>query len=701
MTTVEERIAAPERPGGQGLDVNQEESGNRAIIALLTDPVRGEQTDLVMTWRGDPSPPHPLSRARERGNSGAYEVWAKRGMVRFVRFLAPEGGYGYRVIEQVGENPIANQDPTAVSTLAEELEAGAKSGNSGTEPAKAFVEPEQLSYPLAYERIAQLFDSPNAPDIAISPKSYAFGQQPGQHGSLDVVQSRAPLVFSGPGVTAGVTDAICAQVDVAPTLAKLLGLPLIDGMDSTGRTSSERAVGPDVYLKRQDGRVIEEILQETGNREQEASGPGRAYIFLLDGLSNTELQERLEHDREAIPNLSRLIDGGVMFRYGTTVNFPSITWPSHNTLGSGAWCGHHDVVNPTYYLRETRETVTPQGQVWDTAKYVSDEIETLYEAVHRVCGTWDPDTGEGVITASLNEPCVRGAAHATLERRLLVDEEALRETARVNRDDTNPRWKEEGKHGVYRYSGSDIQAMSQSLLLFDSDTQPPPVFTFHEFSLTDAVGHEYGPHDGALRDALIETDKRIGKILSLLERRGLFESTLFVISADHGMAPQKAELAADPAQAVIDAGLKAVVDSPLIYLIDMDVTVEAAPDGRTATVTVVANDVDARGERPAVAGALVSVVQGGASTLRSPFDTSGRTVRDDGRNTSAQDGSADKAIAEGRTDAHGVCGLALPVGVNAASLVVRVEHEGFNARHLRLDGSNVVEDVRERLYGGR
>ncbi len=185
----ENRIEPPERPGGQGLDANQEESGNRAIAALLTDPVRGGQTDLVITCR-----------------DGAYEAWAKRGMVRFQRFYADGGGYGYRVIEQIGENPIANQDPTALATLAQELEAGAKSGYSGTDPAQAFVEPEQLSYPLAMERIAQLFDSPNAPDIVISPRSYAFGRQPGQHGALDVVQSRAPLVLSGPGVRPAVTE---------------------------------------------------------------------------------------------------------------------------------------------------------------------------------------------------------------------------------------------------------------------------------------------------------------------------------------------------------------------------------------------------------------------------------------------------------------------------------------------------------------
>jgi len=30
---------------------------------------------------------------------------------------------------------------------------------------------------------------------------------------------------------------------------------------------------------------------------------------------------------------------------------------------------------------------------------------------------------------------------------------------------------------------------------------------------------------------------------------------------------------------------------------------------------------------------------------------------------------------------------------------MRVEHERFNTRHLRLDGTNVVEDVHQRLYG--
>jgi hypothetical protein len=171
-------------------------------------------------------------------------------------------------------------------------------------------------------------------------------------------------------------------------------------------------------------------------------------------------------------------------------------------------------------------------------------------------------------------------------------------------------------------------------------------------------------------DAMVETDKRIGKILGVLDARGLFDSTLFVITTDHGMAPIDAERAADQTQAVLEAGLKAVCTAPLVYLLDMDVTIEPSPDGRTVSVTVLANDAGAHGERPPIEGADVQVIS-----------------------------HQGHAIAEKKTDAFGACGLPLPAGEDPAHLVLRVEHERFNPRHLRLDGSNVVEDIRQRLYG--
>lgn len=649
MTTTGERIdtpVLPERLRGQGLDPEQYESGDRAIVALLTDGKAGPETDLVITYR-----------------DAAYEVWAKRGMIRFQRFYAAGGrGYDYRIIEQIGENPVANQDRKALATIDDELAAARASGFPDDDANRAFVEPEHNTYPFAYERIAQLFDSPNAPDIAINPKAYAFGRQPGQHGALDVIQARSPLVFSGPGVTRGaITDAPSRQVDVAPTIAHLLGFPLIDGMDVTGRTASERGVAPDVYLKRQDGRVLDEIIEPDGPR------PKRAYIILLDGQSNTELKFRLRDDEGAIPNLRRLIGRGVMFEYGSITNFPSITWPSHNAIGTGAWGGHHDVVNPTYYLRETRETVTPQGQQFDTARFLGDGVETLYEACHRVFGAWNGTAG--AFTASIHEPCTRGADHATLERIVIGDRGRLRDLTERYDSDTSPRWLADNQEGAHRESIVDGRGVAQSVLLYTDPEHPVPVFMFHEFTLTDGVGHDYGPHSDGQRTALDETDARIGHILAALEEAGLFDDTLFVITTDHGMAPVDAELKANQVRAVRDAGMRAIIPDPLIYLIDMAISIETHEDGRTAMVEVLANDADTTGERPPIAGAEVTLSTHGAQSL-----------------------------AHAKTSAGGTCGIPLPLDVAPTDMFITVQHPEYNTRHLRLDGTPVREDIRALLY---
>ena len=637
----------PERPGGQGLDPNQEESGNRAIEFLLTTPEGEAWTDFVATHRSGP-------------NGGAYEAWSRRGMVRWTRHHAEAGGYEYRVVEVVGQDPLAAQDYRALNTLQDQLEAA-----GSDDPASAFIEPEVTTYPYAYERIAQLFDSPNAPDLVVNPRSFAYGRQPGQHGGLDVVQARAPLVFSGPGVKAGaVVDAEARAVDIAPTIARLLDMPLIDGRDGSGRSSSQRGVPPDVYFKRQDGRVLEAVLDDDTGK------PERVYILLLDGQSHMELTHRLETESDSLPHLRSLIGRGTMLQYGSISNFPSITWPSHNAIGTACWSGHHDIVNPTYYLRESKQTVSPQGQQFDSARFLGDEVETLFEAVHRAFGPWDGAMG-GAFTASINEPCVRGADHGALERQLVGDREWLKELTRETEVDISPRWADElQRHGHHLIGLTDNRALAQARQLFLDSTHPAPKLVYHEFSLPDGASHDYGPHHPGAREALDETDIRIGRILNLLDDKDLFESTLFVITADHGMAVQNVELNANPARLPERHGMATVTTEPLIYLRDLDIAVGVAHDGRTAQVSVLDNDRDEAGQQHRISGAQIRVI-----------DNKGRQV------------------ATSRTDTGGNAGLAIPADLRPDEMTMEVSAEGFNVRHIRLDGTNVAPDLRTVLYG--
>lgn len=304
---------------------------------------------------------------------------------------------------------------------------------------------------------------------------------------------------------------------------------------------------------------------------------------------------------------------------------------------------------------------------FETARFLGDGVETLYEAFHRVFGEWNGM--KGALTASIHEPCTRGADHCVLERKVIGDRDRLRALTGEAMADIDPRWEEEGRRGRQGEATVDSRGIAQVLLLFSDDAHPPPMFTFHEFTLTDGVGHESGPHSESLRAAVDETDRRIGRLLGLLDERGLFESTLFIVTADHGMAPIRTELAANQVDLLPKEGMKAVVPAPLIYLLDMDVEVQPAADGRTATITVLANDIDTSGERPPVGGADVVV--------------------------SGPDG---ETIASVRTDDYGVAGVSLPVETPPQGLRISVEHDEYNPRHVRLDGSNVVEDLRELLY---
>jgi predicted AlkP superfamily pyrophosphatase or phosphodiesterase len=57
------------------------------------------------------------------------------------------------------------------------------------------------------------------------------------------------------------------------------------------------------------------------------------------------------------------------------------------------------------------------------------------------------------------------------------------------------------------------------------------------FSSNDYVGHAVGPDDPAVRDITLRTDALLGKFLSYVDQRMGAGNTLFVLTADHGVAP--------------------------------------------------------------------------------------------------------------------------------------------------------------------
>ena len=60
---------------------------------------------------------------------------------------------------------------------------------------------------------------------------------------------------------------------------------------------------------------------------------------------------------------------------------------------------------------------------------------------------------------------------------------------------------------------------------------------------------------------------------------------------------------------------------------------------------------------------------------------------------------AGRTVVKVVTNEVGIAGFATPADVEAAHIVLSVHHPDYNARHVRLDGTNLCIDLRRELYG--
>ena len=132
----------------------------------------------------------PIVEVVVRAIDDGYEAASVDGRVRFRR-RDVGSGWAFDAETVQGVNPLADQATDRFATLDDER-------------AQPFPDRSANAYPFAYEQVAQLFDSAAAPDlIAIHTAAHNWedeGGHRGEHGSIDVVQARAPFILAGAGV---------------------------------------------------------------------------------------------------------------------------------------------------------------------------------------------------------------------------------------------------------------------------------------------------------------------------------------------------------------------------------------------------------------------------------------------------------------------------------------------------------------------
>ncbi|MGZ4784731.1 MAG: alkaline phosphatase family protein, partial [Acidimicrobiales bacterium] len=454
-----------------------------------------------------------------------YEAASVAGRVCFGRRDEGAGwAFDHEVVE--GANPLADQSTDRFAPLADEV-------------ANRFPDRSVNAYPHAYEQVAQLFDSPRAPDlIAIHTSAHNWedeGGHRGEHGSIDVVQARAPFILAGAGVARrGVVDESCLLVDVAPTVLALLGVEPGPGVGLNGRPRD------DAFLARQDGEAQLGLLGDRGDRPDHVVG------FLFDGANANVLYDAAA--RGEAPNVTRLMAMGSTLGHGAISSLPTITLANHTAIVTGAHPGHHGILNNAWWDRASGEQViTNSPSTWATSMAtLNPGIESMHDVVHRAF--------PGSFTASVNEPCDVGADYSTFG--------VMRAGGTIDRPppvDELPNTSQMFVRPVKEYKWStlvDHTSVTQFVDVWSGHAgNPRPRFTWVNFALTDAAFHEGGPYSEIAAASIRDTDARLGAVLDTVERSGAFDRTAFFLVADHGMEETNPDVRGNWSSALDDSGV--------------------------------------------------------------------------------------------------------------------------------------------------
>ncbi|MCP4436095.1 MAG: hypothetical protein GY812_11480 [Actinomycetia bacterium] len=491
------------------------EPESAALESALCDPTLADRVEMVL------SSPQP----------DTYRAAAHDGAVEFTR-STDNGNPEYRRTATSGRDPLADQSTDRFLGL-------------GTERSNSFPAAHDNAYPFAFDSVAQFFDAPVAPDlVALHSASHHYGGHLGQHGSLGTVQARAPFIAGGAGIAKlGVVDQATRVVNVAPTIARLLGVEANVG--SVGPTGERLDRG---LLRRQDGTVESEVLDGTR--------PDHVVVFLLDGC-NPNLLAAAMADGEA-PNIGSVLSDGMSFGRGSMASLPTATLANHTTSITGAHPGHSGILHNAWVDRADGDTVDllELPAMFHAMQHLSPDVETLFQALHR--------SRPSAFSSASFEFCDTGADFSTFALVRRGDESGLPPTDTVTHLDPDASANE-----PYRFmSRVDHLSTAHTLQCWRREHgNPLPTLSWCSLALTDEAGHTSGPHGELARAAVRDSDARVGDVLAAVESAGALDDTAVLVIADHGMEQCDPEVDEGWDQAVAESGVACrEVGDGLIYL---------------------------------------------------------------------------------------------------------------------------------------
>ncbi|KAF3326879.1 ectonucleotide pyrophosphatase/phosphodiesterase family member 3 [Carex littledalei] len=231
--------------------------------------------------------------------------------------------------------------------------------------------------------------------------------------------------------------------------------------------------------------------------------------------------------KTSTPNIHRLIRNGTEAETGLIPVFPTLTFPNHYSIVTGLYPTYHGIINNRFTDPVTGEVFTMQSH--ESKWWLGEPL-------------WETVVNQGKKAATFFWP---------------------------GSEVKKGKWSCPDKY-CQHYNGSVPfeERVDTVLGYFDLPSNEMPVFITLYFEDPDHQGHQVGPDDPEITNAVAHIDSLIGRLISGLEKRGVFEDVTVILLGDHGMV--------------------GTCDKKLIYLEDLSPWIEIESEWVQSTTPVLA-----------------------------------------------------------------------------------------------------------------
>ena len=248
----------------------------------------------------------------------------------------------------------------------------------------------------------------------------------------------------------------------------------------------------------------------------------RPYVVLVsfDGLRADYL------DRVSTPHFDELAQSGVIAK-GLIPVFPSLTFPSHYSVATGLYPEHHGIVGNRFYdkLRDEEFSYREVSNVRDSSWWGGEPI-------------WLTAERQGMVAATMFFPGSEAAIGGFHPTHWLPYDARLPNMTRIDQT---------------------LDWLGAAPLI------RPHLITLY-FSLVDAAGHEHGPDDENIDNAVGRADQLLGRLLLGINQLPHASQVYVVVVSDHGMAIVDAERQIVLPEVVNLSGIRAIPTGPAMSL---------------------------------------------------------------------------------------------------------------------------------------